>query len=56
MEEPEKIHTIHIRKVPDELYEKMWALRRLLNVGSWKEMMEKIIEILYEEEVKDKWL
>ncbi|GAI42176.1 unnamed protein product [marine sediment metagenome] len=38
----EQVHTIHIRKLKHEAYERFWNLRRYYNASSWADLIDKI--------------
>ena len=52
----EETHTVHIRNIPHELYERMWNLRKFYQAKSWTDLMDKITQE-YEIELKEtEWL
>ncbi|MBA7534613.1 hypothetical protein ES705_26862 [subsurface metagenome] len=51
-----KIHTLHIRKLDDETYRLMWAMRKQLKAKSWADMMKKICDTYKEEIAEFEWL
>jgi hypothetical protein len=48
-------HTIIVRKIDQDLYEKLWALRKAKKAKSWKDMLAKVV-MEYEQEVMMSWL
>jgi hypothetical protein len=45
-------HVLIIRNIPEELYASLWNMRRKMNAGSWREMLEKIVEEWKREELE----
>jgi len=54
-EEAEKYRTILIRKVPEELYYRMWALRKAYGAKSWVDLFKKITDEHFAEET-ERWI
>jgi len=40
----EQLHTIHIRNLKHEAYERLWNLRRYHEAHSWADLIDKITE------------
>ena len=56
MTEKEIKHTLHIRKLDDDTYKLMWAMRKKLKAKSWADFMKKVCES-YEAEIEEfEWL
>ena len=51
-----KLHVIIIRDIDDEMLGELRNLKKYLGARSWKEMLQKILERFYYEELRDKWL
>jgi len=48
-------HAILIRKMPDDLYERLWALRKAKRARSWVHLLQILCEES-ESVVKQEWL
>jgi len=50
-----EVHVIIIRNIPDDMYDKLWMLRRYYKFRSWKDLLEFILK-QWEEELEGEWL
>lgn len=48
-------HTIHIRDLDHDTYEKMWNLRKRFKARSWSKLLQIVINKVYREEVEN-WI
>jgi len=49
-------HTIHIRKLNHEAYERLWNLRKFHKAKSWADLIDKITKEYVEAIMEFEWL
>lgn len=49
-------HTIHIRKLSHEAYERLWNLRKFHKARSWADLIDKITKEYVEAIMEFEWL
>ena len=51
-----QVHTIHIRKLSHEAYERLWNLRKFHKAKSWAALIEKITEEYVKQIEEYEWI
>jgi len=52
----EKEHTIHVRNLKDETYQRLWNLRKFHKATSWAELLDRITEQYVKDIEEYEWL
>lgn len=52
----EQVHTIHIRKLKHEAYERLWNLRKYYKARSWADLIDKITEEYVKQIEEFEWI